>query len=186
MAKYMMDPKTNLWHHSYWVKAKKPYPRKVFWGRGNGWVIASLPMILEAIGNHQERQTIIDIYLKTSAALIGLMRKDGCFETVLNRPGKTYRELSATALIAAGWLQGYRMGLVGKEYLEAGKKAFKAVVDQLEEGETMMMPEISAPTIPLPIFPYLGYKLTPKGKNWSYGIAALIFAAIQFDAVTKS
>ena len=42
------------------------------------------------------------------------------------------------------------------------------------------MPEISGPTIPLPIFPKLGYKLVPLGKNWSYGVAALIFAAIEY------
>jgi unsaturated rhamnogalacturonyl hydrolase len=42
------------------------------------------------------------------------------------------------------------------------------------------MPEISGPTIPLPIFPKLGYKAVPLGKNWSYGVAAMIFAAIEY------
>ena len=42
------------------------------------------------------------------------------------------------------------------------------------------MTNISGPTIPLPIFPKLGYKLTPVGNNWSYGVAALIFAAIEY------
>jgi len=184
MAKYMMDLASGLWHHSYWVKSRRPYPKKVFWGRGNGWVIASLPMILEAIGEHPERKTIIEIFHKTSVALLSLQQADGCFETVLNRPGKTYRELSATALIASGWFQGYRMGLLGKEYLNAAKKAFDAVVNAIEsEGDKLVLPEISAPTIPMPLFPYLGYKLTPVGKNWSYGIAALIFAAIQYNLI---
>ena len=42
------------------------------------------------------------------------------------------------------------------------------------------MTEISGPTIPLPLFPTLGYKMIPLGKNWSYGVAALIFAAIEY------
>ncbi len=186
MAKYMMDPKTNLWHHSYWVRSRRPYPRKWFWGRGNGWVIASLPMILEAIGDHPETPLIKEVFQKTSAALLPLQRPDGCFETVLNRQGKTYRELSATALIAAGWFHGYRMGLLEEKYREAATKAFTAVVDALRyEGDKIIMPEISAPTIPMPLLPYLGYKVTPKGNNWSYGLAALIFAAIQYQAVLK-
>lgn len=40
--------------------------------------------------------------------------------------------------------------------------------------------------IPLPIFPKLGYKLVPRGKNWSYGVAALIFAAIEYRKTLKS
>lgn len=36
------------------------------------------------------------------------------------------------------------------------------------------------PTIPLPLMPALGYRGVPKGKNWSYGVAALIFAAIEY------
>lgn len=184
MAKYMMDPKSGLWHHSYWVNSKKPFPGKVFWGRGNGWVVAALPMILENIGDHSERKTIIDIFKKTSSALLGLQREDGFFETVLNRPGKTYRELSATALIASGWFQGYRMGLLDENYLKAAEKAFSAVCEAIVvTNDEIIVPEISAPTIPLPLFPYLGYKLTPKGNNWSYGIAAVIFAAIQYGQI---
>ena len=49
-----------------------------------------------------------------------------------------------------------------------------------ESDEGVFMTEISGPTIPLPVFPKLGYKLVHLGKNWSYGIAALIFAAIEY------
>lgn len=47
------------------------------------------------------------------------------------------------------------------------------------------MTDISAPTIPLHIFPKLGYTLIPKNDNWSYGIAALIFAAIAYEKIGK-
>ncbi|MBU0936380.1 MAG: glycoside hydrolase family 88 protein [Spirochaetes bacterium] len=182
MAKYLMDNDDKLWYHAYWVRQQTHYPRsKIFWGRGNGWVIASLPMILENIGDHPERDEIITMFYQTSAALLPLQREDGCFETVLNKPGKTYRELSATALIASGWLQGCRMGFLDEKYRAAGKRAFEAVCSALvETNGGISMPEVSAPTIPLPLFPYLGYKYVPLGSDWSYGIAALIFAAIEY------
>ncbi|HNX63226.1 MAG TPA: glycoside hydrolase family 88 protein, partial [Candidatus Limiplasma sp.] len=59
LAKYLQDPKDGLWYHSYWVKQHTHYPRKkIYWGRGNGWVIAALPMILEAIGEHEEKELL--------------------------------------------------------------------------------------------------------------------------------
>lgn len=185
MAKYMMDPIDHLWYHSYWVKRHTHYPRKkLYWGRGNGWVIASLPMILENIGSHPERENIIKIFKETSEALLKYQRTDGTFETVINKVSKTYRELSFTALVACGFLSGVRQGFLDKKFKDAGLKAYEACVDALIfEDDKIDMPEISAPTIPMPILPYLGYKLIPTGKNWSYGLAALIFAAIEFDQV---
>lgn len=186
MAKYMQDPDLKLWYHCYWTKQKTHYPRrKIFWGRGNGWVIAALPMILENIGEHEEKENIIKIFKETAEALLPYQREDGAFETVFNKVGKTYRELSFTALVAAGFLHGVRLGILDASYKEAGIKAFKCVIDALvyKDGG-IFMPEISGPTIPMPIFPYLGYKWIPKNSNWSYGLAALIFAAIEYDLMT--
>jgi unsaturated rhamnogalacturonyl hydrolase len=182
-AGYLEDPETGLWYHSYWVKAGTHYPRSdIFWGRGNGWVVAALPMILGFIGaDHPEAAGMADILRRTSEALLPLQRGDGAFETVLSRPGKTYRELSATALIASGWMRGVRMGILDGKFLSPALSAFKAVVGAFREGGGgVFMPEISGPTIPLPPCPYLGYRLVPRAENWSYGIAAAIFAAIEY------
>jgi len=182
MSKYLQDPATKLWYHSYWTKQKTHYPRRpIFWGRGNGWVVASLPMILDEIGEHPEKKTIETIFQDTCKAMLGIQRQDGGFETVLNKPGKTYRELSATALVAAGWFAGIRKGLLDKDtYLEPARRAYGLVVDALYEKDGVLhMPDISDPTIPMPLFPYLGYKLLPKRSDWSYGLAALLFAAIE-------
>ena len=66
-------------------------------------------------------------------------------------------------------------------------KAFEACVSEIEENASgIYMTEISGPTIPMPVFPKLGYKLVPLGKNWSYGVAALIFAAIEYKKLLES
>ena len=180
-ASMMLDREKNLWAHSYWVGRGDAFPkRNIFWGRGNGWVIAAFPMILDNIGlDHKEAPEIIDLFVKTSEALLCCMNDDYTFNTLLKH--SSYRELSATALIAAGWLHGTRCGYLDKKFLEPATKAFEACVNAIEESDDgVFFPEISGPTIPLPLFPKLGYKLVPKGKNWSYGIAALIFAAIEY------
>ena len=67
----------------FWVKRKKPFPKSIFWGRGNGWVICAFPMILDNIGlDHEEAPEIIELFRKTSEALLGCMREDGSFGTV--------------------------------------------------------------------------------------------------------
>ena len=186
-ADMMLDKKQNLWAHSYWVDYKKPFPRRnIFWGRGNGWVIAGFPMILDNIGLEHERSAeIIELFNKTSEALLGLMNEDYTFNTLLR--DKSYRELSATALISAGWMHGIRCGYLDEKFLEPAVKAFEACVNAMEESdEGVYMTEISGPTIPLPLIPKLGYKMIPLGKNWSYGIAALIFAAMEYKKLLNN
>lgn len=183
-ASMMFHEKEHLWAHSYWVNWKKAFPgRNIFWGRGNGWVICAFPMILDNIGlEHKEAAGIIEVFQKTSEALLSCMQKDYTFNTLLKH--KSYRELSATALISAGWMHGVRSGYLDKKFLEPAIKAFQACVDAMEEEDgAVFMTEISGPTIPVPVFPKLGYQLMPLGKNWSYGVAALIFAAIEYKKI---
>ena len=186
-ASMMLNREKNLWAHSYWVGRGSAFPkRNIFWGRGNGWVACAFPMILDNIGlDHKESPEIIDLFVKTSEALLSVMREDHTFGTLLL--DKSYRELSATALISAGWLHGIRCGYLDKKFLEPAVLTFEACVNAIRESEEgVFFPEISGPTIPLPIFPKLGYKLVPKGENWSYGVAALIFAAIEYRKTLKS
>ncbi len=180
-ASMMLDKEKGLWAHSYWVDYKTAFPKNdLFWGRGNGWVVCGFPMILDNIGlDHKEAGEIVKLFRRTSEALLGCMNEDYSFNTLLKY--KSYRELSATALISAGWLHGIRCGYLDDRFLEPAVKAFETCVCAMEEkGKEVYMTEISGPTIPLPLLPKLGYKAIPLGKNWSYGIAALIFAAIEY------
>ena len=186
-ASMMWNETDHLWAHSYWVKCRKAFPqRRLYWGRGNGWVICGFPMILDQIGlEHPEAEEIIAIYRQTSEALLKCQNPDGTFNTLLQYP--SYRELSATALIAAGWMHGIRCGYLDNSFLEPALKAFKLCVDAMEESDAgIFMTGISGPTIPLPLLPKLGYKLVPLGKNWSYGVAALIFAAIAYEELFRA
>ena len=179
-ASMMFNEKHGLWSHSYWARSRKSFPRNVFWGRGNGWVICGFPMILDNIGlDHPGAKEIIDLFVNTSESLLTCMNADNSFNTLLKH--KSYRELSATALISAGWMHAIRRGYLDEKFKKPAIMAFKTVVDAIEDIDGgVYMPEISGPTIPLPVFPKLGYKLVPRGKNWSYGVAALIFAAIEY------
>ena len=91
-ASMMWNETDHLWAHSYWVKCRKAFPqRRLYWGRGNGWVICGFPMILDRIGlEHPEAEEIIAIYRQTSEALLKCQNPDGTFNTLLQYP--SYRE----------------------------------------------------------------------------------------------
>jgi len=186
-AEYLQDKDEKLFYHCYWTKVGHTYPRKkIFWGRGNGWVIAGLPMLIDNLENGEEREMAINILQETSEALLPYQREDGFYETVFNFKGKTYKESSATALIAAGWLHSVRMGYVNDTFLEPAMKALKTVVNVLEYKDGLLsMPLISAPTIAIQGIPYFGYKYTPRGNDWSYGLAALFFAGVQYHKILE-
>lgn len=182
-ARYLQDPEDKLFYHCYWARRQHTYPKKkIFWGRGNGWVVAGLPLTIDHFAqDSDERREAIRILRETSQALLPYQRDDGFYETVFNRPGKTYIESSATALIGSGWMQGVADGYLDEQFLEPGLRAYRAVVESLEIQDGLLsMPLISAPTIAIPLMPYLGYKYTPRGNDWTYGLAALFFAGLNY------
>ena len=178
-ANLLFDEGTGLWAHSWWQRTQRPYPNGHFWARGNAWVVAALPMILAEIGRHPQSAAIIRLLRRTSAALLAEQRSDGTWDTLLGQRRRSYRELSATALIASGWLQACRHGWLERRYIEPARLALHAVVSSLQliDGQ-WRMPEASGPTIPLPGAPGLGYRLVRRGSNRRHAVAALTLAAV--------
>jgi len=184
-AKYLQDNKSKLFHHSYWKCLKRVYPRNIFWGRGNGWVVAALSKFLDYIDDDDARRILIEV----SEALLGYQRNDYYFDTVINKPGETYRESSATALIASGWIHAVNKGYLDNKFKVPAINAFKAVINNFRrDSDKVYMTEISLWTIPmffapyrLKLGPYPGYKYVEKGENISYGVAAMILCAVAFS-----
>ncbi|MDC7231632.1 MAG: glycoside hydrolase family 88 protein [Spirochaetales bacterium] len=188
-SKYLQDPESRLYHHSWWKILKREYPRNIFWGRGNGWVIASFALMYE-----QTKEPSIAEHLKDiAAALLKYQREDRYFDTVLNKPGDNYRESSGTCLIAAGWMNGIRNGVLGEEYRQPAIDAYRAVVENMRfDGENAYMTETSLWTIPmflapyrLKFGPYPGYKYVKKGENVPYGVASLILASVEYEKMMR-
>lgn len=186
LAKYLQDKKTGLWYHSYWTKLKTHYPvAGVFWGRGNSWVISAIPKILDSIGECEQALQMKKILFTTSQALLKRQHRDGSFSTILG-PFGVYKESSATALIADGWMHAVRRGYLPESFLEPALKAYEWVdLCVKEENGKVLMTKISGPTIPLPALPWLGYALVPRKTNWSYGMAGYVWASIEYDKIKR-
>ncbi len=171
--------KDGLWRHAYWVKFKRAYPKDIYWGRGNGWVVTALPMMMEHLDTVYQ-MPLKDLAIKTIQAITPL-QKNHLYTTVLNHPSGV--ESSANFLIHGGVLHTSQLTVIDEAYTKLAKKGYEIAMDTFvkpKEGH-LYLTKVSNPTIPLPLFPLLGYKLIGHKDNWSYGLASLIFSSIHYD-----
>lgn len=179
---YLSDEKDHLYYHSYYLDKGYHYPKsKIYWGRGNAWVISALPKILDNLDECKEKEDIKKILKKASDAIIKCQNKDGSFSTIL-KGIKCYKETSATCLVADGLMHAVRKGYLDDSYLSSALKAYEYATSKISYvNNKVLLRGISNPTIPLPVLPFTGYAIIGKMANWSYGMAAYIFASIEYD-----
>ncbi|HEX6764322.1 MAG TPA: glycoside hydrolase family 88 protein [Polyangiaceae bacterium] len=101
---------------------RSPNMSDIYWSRGNGWVMAALVRVLDAIpANETHRATYLADFRAMAATLIPLQRSDGFWNESLTNPmhcqsvGKTGQdgpETSGTALFAYGMAWGIRKGVL--------------------------------------------------------------------------
>jgi unsaturated rhamnogalacturonyl hydrolase len=172
-----------LWTHAYLTKSKKAYPKNIFWGRGNGWVLTSLPIIYHHL-NKDQQKNILPIYKKT-VQTIETYQKDGLYETILNV--KSIKESSCNFLIYGGILHGISLGMIPQTHEKLSLAGYEKAMDTFikDKKGNPVLTKVSNPTIPMPLIPKLGYKYIGTKDNWSYGLASLVFASIEYDIFMK-
>ena len=102
------------------------------WGRAEGWYLMALVDVAEllSLSHNPPQLSVLKSQLYTlSTTLLSLQRPSGCWLQVLDCPERegNYEEMSATAMIAYAFMKGYRLGLLDRSFLEAGKKAVEGM-----------------------------------------------------------
>jgi rhamnogalacturonyl hydrolase YesR len=129
---YLYDKDEDLYYRDsdYFTK-KEANGTKVFWGRGNGWVFAGLPIIIRELPTkYEHREYFVNIYKKMAAKLLRLQSADGFWHASLLDPASYPNpEMSATAFFIYGMAWGVNKGYLDKEtYLPAIVKGWKSMV----------------------------------------------------------
>ncbi|HKE93506.1 MAG TPA: glycoside hydrolase family 88 protein, partial [Povalibacter sp.] len=107
-------------------------------------------------------------------ALIRHQDKSGLWHTLINDPG-SYLEASATAGFAYGILKSVRKRYIGSEYEEAGLRALKAVIANIDPSG-----ELRNVSFGTPVFNDLdGYRKVPL-TSMPYGQAMAILCLGEF------
>ncbi len=129
---YLYDKDEDLYFRdSNYFTRKEANGAKVFWGRGNGWVFAGLPIIIRELPlKYSHKDYFVTIYKEMAAKLLSLQQPDGSWHASLLDPASYPNpEMSATAFFVFGMAWGIDNGYLEKEkYLPAVVKGWKSMV----------------------------------------------------------
>lgn len=136
-ADYLFSDEYGLFYRdSRYFDTKSDNGEPVFWGRGNGWVFAAIPLIIEELPkDHPSRDKYIELYKKHAEGLMVLQKDDGYWPASLMDADKVKTpEVSGTGFITFGLAWGVNNAILtderSKKVVEKGWDAItKAVTD---------------------------------------------------------
>lgn len=127
----LYDQKENLFFRDYrFLTRKEKNGEKVFWGRGNGWVIAGLVNILKELPrNNIYRDFYENLFIEMSRRIVGLQDKNGYWHaSLLDTEAFPNPETSTSSFFVYALAYGINTGLLSeKEYLPSVKKGWQAL-----------------------------------------------------------
>lgn len=152
---------------------------KVFWARGNGWMIAGLCRVVDALPvNYPNRSAYISMIQTMAAALVPLQQSDGFWRSSLLEPTQfDTPETSGTAFYAYSMAWGINNGILDKAtYLPVVAKAWNGMVAESVHPDG-----------------FLGYVQTvaaePGNSSYQetrpYGVGAFLLAASELSILAK-
>ncbi|QHC60211.1 glycoside hydrolase family 88 protein [Rathayibacter sp. VKM Ac-2760] len=127
----LFDAAEGLWYRDCrYVGVPDAAGNKVFWGRGNGWAMAAMADVIQALPAGDARAVPYQAMLRTMAArVIGLQGSDGLWRSsLLNSSAFPAPETSATALFAYALAAGISSGTLDRAtYLPAVTRAWQGL-----------------------------------------------------------
>lgn len=149
----------------------------VYWARANGWILAAGYEHASLRIDRGERSGRVEgpAARLAAAAIASQDAESGLWWTVLNRPGETYLETSASALFAFGLARAWRYGLLGEEALGSVEAAVSAVVSRVT-FDPRGVPTVTGISGPTSVGGFRYYANIPVGEDISFGIGATLLA----------
>ncbi len=177
---HLYDKEKHLFFRdSRYFNQKEANGKKVFWGRGNGWVIGGLAEILKTLPENdtEYRPFYQQLFCELSERLAGLQNKDGFWHASLLDPDSyPSPETSATGFIVYGLAYGVNQGyLPADKYLPVIEKGWKALVSAVEpDGKLGWVQPVGADP-----------KKVTRDMTELYGTGALLMAAVEIYKLSE-
>jgi rhamnogalacturonyl hydrolase YesR len=130
---YLYDPAEHLYFRdsTYFAKREKN-GKKIFWSRGNGWVMGGLVRVLQLLpSNHPSRARFEQQFKEMAQAILRCQQPDGMWRASLLDP-ETYplKETSGSAFHTYALAWGVNEGLLDRNQFEpAIRRAWTALVE---------------------------------------------------------
>ncbi|MFZ1055464.1 MAG: glycoside hydrolase family 88 protein [Opitutaceae bacterium] len=129
---YLYDKDEHLFFRdSSYFRRREANGRKIFWSRGNGWVMAGLVRVLQFLpANHPDRARFERLLVDMSSAVLACQQGDGLWRASLLDPGDyPMRETSGSGFYTYALAWGVNQGLLDRARFEpAVLRAWAALV----------------------------------------------------------
>jgi rhamnogalacturonyl hydrolase YesR len=161
-ANYLIDPASNLfWRDATFFGKTCPNGQKMFWSRGNAWVMAGLVRILQFLPqNDPSRPQFVSLLQAMAAALAPLQRPDGYWSSCLtDTTDYSEPESSGTAGFVYAMAWAINNGLLNAAtYTPIVQKGWDALVNAIQPSGALgwVQPpgDQPAPSSATDTFPY--------------------------------
>jgi rhamnogalacturonyl hydrolase YesR len=113
----LYDPTHHLYYrdNNYFTR-RTPGGKKVFWARGNGWVVGGLIHMLDYLpADHPSREKYLGLYHDMMHALLKLQNPDGLWRSSLLDPQDPLGESSGSSFFVDAMAWGINRGLLPAE-----------------------------------------------------------------------
>ena len=152
---------------------------RMFWGRGNGWVFAGLPVILQELpSGHQNKAYFENIYREMGAKILSLQDAQGYWHASLLDPASYPNpEMSATSFFVYGLAWGINHGYFDRAtYLPAVFKGWEAMAHSVwPDGKVGWIQPIGE-----------NPKNVTREMTEVYGVGAFLMAGTEIYYLVKS
>lgn len=176
---FLYDPSEKLFFRDEsFFKKREKNGQKIFWSRGNGWVLAGLVRVLENMPkNHPDRNKMIQLYKDMVSRVAGLQQPDGSWHASLLDPASfPVKEMSGTGFFCYAIAWGLNHGVLKKQqYLPVVEKSWKAMVSAVHEDGMLgyVQPIGASPDA------------VNAGSTEVYGVGAFLLAGTQLYEYMK-
>ena len=166
----LYDPEEHLFYRdASFIAVREANGKKVFWSRGNGWVMAGLVRLLETIpASDVQRARYLEQYKQMSAAVLALQGNDGLWRPGLLDPASYgLPEVSGSSFFAYALCWGVNQGVLDrKTYQPAVARAWKGLLQHIyEDGRLGSIQQVGAGPA--------HFKTT---SSYVYGVGAFLLA----------
>jgi rhamnogalacturonyl hydrolase YesR len=167
---YLFDKSENLFFRDKsYFQTREANGKKIFWSRGNGWVLAGTARVLQYLPrDYPTRAKYVNLFTKMSDRIAGLQQPDGFWRTSLLDPDSCPGgESSGTGFYCYAMAWGINEGILPRQrYLPVVVNAWKALsgaVDASGKLQWVQKPGAKPARI-------------EQGDTVEYGVGALLLA----------
>jgi rhamnogalacturonyl hydrolase YesR len=178
-SKLLYDPQEHLYFRDagYFDK-HEANGRKLFWSRGNGWVMGGIARVLDYMPkNYPTRSRYIGQFREMAAAVIKLQGEDGLWRSgLLDAQAYPLPEVSGSAFLTYALAWGVNQGILDrKTYTPVVKKAWAGLLTRVYSDGRLgcIQPVGAAPG---------KFKAT---SSYVYGVGAFLLAGSQMDQLRR-